>query len=390
MFLQALPIVTFPPGKTSYEGQTRSMRKRARNTSHYTYTSVAVIYCEILPGLQPFAERELSERFGKRIILLANDKPDAIYCEYRGDLRDLLSLRTVVAVYLALQFAIPRPRALLGHEHYHRLLQAIADVHSLHMGNTFSGLRISAAGGDSPVFAALIEQLCRDTGLPYDDENGDLLLRVRPSALNTGGWEVLIRLTPRPLATRPWRVHNMPGALNATIAAAMIKMTNPRPTGRFLNMMCGSGTLLIERLQQGPAAIAVGCDIDATALIGARKNLEAAQVADRALLCAWDATELPFVANSFNVICADLPWGQLVGSHADNAALYPKMLTEAARLATPSALLILLTHEIALFERILPLFADIWEVQDVVRALQGGLHPRVYVMRKLSHAPDRL
>jgi len=357
------------------------MRKRARNTSHREHTPAAIICCEILPGLQPFAARELGERFGKRIILLAQDKPDAIYCEYRGELHDLLALRTVVAAYLALQFAIPRPRGLLGHEHYHRLLQAITDVRSLHADNTFSGLRISAAGSDSSVFAALIDQLCRDTGLSYDEENGDLLLRARPSALTRDGWEVLIRLTPRPLATRPWRVHNMPGALNAAIAAAMIEMTQPRPTDRFLNMMCGSGTLLIERLLRCPATLAVGCDIDANALIGARLNLEAANAADKALLCAWDATQLPFVAGSFNVICADLPWGQLVGTHTDNAALYPKMLTEAARLATPSAHLILLTHEIALFERILPSFADMWEVQDVVKVLQGGLHPRVYVMR---------
>ena len=357
------------------------MRKRAKSTIHDTLMPAAMICCEILPGLQPFAQEELTERFGKRIILLAHDKPDAIYCTYSGDMHDLFALRTVVAIYLVQQFAIPRPRALLGHEHYHRLLQAIADVRSLQANNTFSGLRISAAGSDSSVFATLIEQFCRDTGLPYDDENGDLLLRVRPSALTNGGWEVLIRLTPRPLATRAWRVYNMPGALNATIAAAMIEMTQPHSTDRFLNMMCGSGTLLVERLLRCPATLAVGCDIDAHALVGARQNLETAKVADKALLCAWDATELPFVAGSFNVICADLPWGQLVGTHADNAALYPKMLTEAARLATPPAHLILLTHEIALFERILPSFADVWEVQDVVKVLQGGLHPRVYAMR---------
>lgn len=366
------------------------MSKHARNTIQRVQMPVALICCEILPGLQPFAERELNERLGKRINLLARDRSDAIYCEYRGYLHDLFSLRTVVAASLALQFAIPRPRALLGHEHYHRLLQAIADVRSLHPGNTFSGLRISAAGENSPVFAALIEQLSHDTGLLYDEKNGDLLLRVRPSILTDSGWEVLIRLTPRPLATRPWRVHNMPGALNATIAAAMIEMTNPQPNDRFLNMMCGSGTLLVERLLRYPATLAVGCDIDANTLIGARQNLEAARIADKALLCAWDATELPFVANSFNVICADLPWGQLVGSHADNAALYPKMLTEAARLAIPSAYLILLTHEIALFERILPSFADMWEVQDTIKVVQGGLHPRVYVLRKPPHTATLL
>ena len=73
------------------------------------------------------------------------------------------------------------------------------------------------------------------------------MLRVRKADIRRDGWEVLIRLTPRPLSAREWRVCNMEGALNATIAAAMIEMTDPsarRP--RVFNLMCGSGTLLIE------------------------------------------------------------------------------------------------------------------------------------------------
>ncbi len=58
-----------------------------------------------------------------------------------------------------------------------------------------------------------------------------------------------------------------------------------------------------------------------------------------------DATALQFPANTFNAICTDLPWGQLVGSHQHNADLYPRVLAEAARVAAPRARLVLLTHE---------------------------------------------
>ena len=34
------------------------------------------------------------------------------------------------------------------------------------------------------------------------------------------GWETLVRTTPRPLATRYWRVCNYEAALNATVAHA--------------------------------------------------------------------------------------------------------------------------------------------------------------------------
>ena len=46
------------------------------------------------------------------------------------------------------------------------------------------------------------------------------------------GWEVLVRLTPRPLTARPWRVCNWPGALNAVVAGigSFVKSPNPGHT----------------------------------------------------------------------------------------------------------------------------------------------------------------
>ena len=89
-----------------------------------------------------------------------------------------------------------------------------------------------------------------------------------------------------------------------------------------------------------------------------------------------------FLESSFNVICADLPWGQLIGTHEQNTDIYPRFLQEAARVAMPLAKLIVLTHEITLFERVLQDFSDVWKLEEVVKVFQGGLHPRIYVLRK--------
>ena len=357
------------------------MRKKQAQDCHQPPS--LLLCCDVLPGLKPFACKEVTEHLGKRVVFLPSDDPASIFLRYAGDPRDLFSLRTIVAAYLVQSFPVPRPRALLGHQHYHLLLQKIEEVCRLHPPHTFSGLRINAAGAISPVFSTLKEQLSRDIGLPADEEQGDLLLRVRPASLSVPGWEVLIRLTPRPLSTRTWRVFNMQGAVNATIAAAMIEMTGPRPDDRFLNLMCGSGTLLVERLQKCPAAVAIGCDLDGEALRGAQQNLEQAGVARNVLLCRADATGLPFLSGTFNVLCADVPWGQLTGSHEANRELYPGLLSEAARLAAPGAELILLTHEIKLFETILQAFESIWELQEVVKVVQGGLHPRIYRLQRI-------
>ncbi len=54
-------------------------------------------------------------------------------------------------------------------------------------------------------------------------------------------------------------------------------------------------------------------------------------------------TDLPLSARSVDVITADLPFGQLVGSHDDNLTLYPGLLNEAARLLKQGGRMVLVS-----------------------------------------------
>ncbi len=335
---------------------------------------------EVLPGLKPFAQDELASRFTE-IAILPGDEPDALRFHSDAPPRDLLALRTVVAVYRLLHFDVPRPRALLGHEHLTRLLGAIEEARALAPPRAFRTFRFSAAGHDSAVFARLQDEIGVQTGLAYAPDEADLLLRVRPAA-GRPGWEVLVRLSPRPLSARGWRACDMPGALNATIAAAMVELTRPTLRDRFFNPLCGSGTLLIERLARRPAALALGCDLDEEALACAQENLIAAGFARMVTLKRADATELDAPDASFDAICADLPWGQLSGSPDEIEALYPAALSEWARVAAPGARLVLITHAVSLFESLLDGFSDRWALREVVRVFQGGLHPRIYAFER--------
>ena len=263
-------------------------------------------------------------------------------------------------------FAIPRPKALLGDEHFRILTKAIEQVFSLHPKGTFKSFRISAAGQESSVFQRLIEQLETYLALPYKTD-GDVLLVIRPNF--SGGWEVLIRLTPRPLSARSWRVCNMAGGLNATLASMMNDLARLKPTDRYLNAMCGSGTLLIEVKN---VAQAIGVDINSEALECAKQNLQAAKV--KANLIQTDATQLPFEDASFEVITADLPWGDKVGSSEKNSTLYPAFLTEMAQVGQQNARLVVLTHEIKLFETLLK--TSDWKTLRAVSGLSWGTLPQ--------------
>lgn len=337
-----------------------------------------LIELEVLAGLRPFCERELERRMGAAArVHGGGDTSILIELDYAAGLGRLLELKTVVAAYLVRRFPTPRPRGLLGEEHLRSLLDQIDRVRNLHPPATFESFRFGAAGADSAVFNRLAGELAARTGLEHRAGDGDMLLRFRLAA--GGGWEVLARISPRPLSTRGWRRRDLPGALNATIAASLVELTDPHPEDRFLNLLCGSGTLLIERLLRSPAARALGIDIDSAVLAMTRDNLAGAGL--QAPLVRSDATSLGIADRSFDAIVADLPYGARSGSHAGNPRLYSGLLREAARVSLPGARLAVITHDIRRFETALAA-SPAWRPQTSLRVFQKGLRPTAWLLRR--------
>ena len=214
----------------------------------------------------------------------------------------------------------------------------------------FTALRLEAAGRESPVMRRLAEALAAGVGLPEDAEDGDLRVRVRPDG---GGWVVLVRTTRRPLSTRAWRACDRPGGLNASLAAAVPWLARPARGVAALNAFSGSGTLAIELALADPDARVDGLDVDPEAVACAERNASAAGVEGRVRFAVGDATALGAADGSVRLLLADPPWGDAVGAHAANRALYPAFLAEAARVVAPGGRLALVTHEVALVHDLL-------------------------------------
>ena len=340
---------------------------------------------EVIPGLEQVASAELRSTFHRRVTIAPSMREGLLPILFHGDLSELLELRTALAVYGLRNFPVPRPKALLGHEHFTTLLSMIEAVRDLHPPQTFQTFRISTAGHESAVLLRLREMIMQATGLVYVDQEGDLLIRLRRPLDGSAGWDVLLRLSPRPLSVRSWRVCNLPGALNATVAQAMVYLSRPHADDFVLNLCCGSATLLIERLASGPARIAAGCDIDPVALACARENVsasgyKAAQIYD------WDAGALPAPDRSVDAILVDLPFGHTIGTHTTNLELYPRLLYEAARILVRGGLIVAITEDIRLWERVVVDRADDWSVIAVQRVkipfASGHLHPQISVLRR--------
>ncbi|MCC6179125.1 MAG: RNA methyltransferase [Chloroflexi bacterium] len=301
---------------------------------------------EAVEGLEPFVAAEVAGLTAEGIT-----GPGAVRFEYAGPWRDLLTLRTAVAVHAVVTHGLPRPAALLDDGAFRAIAATVGHVRSLQPAGSYTTLRLSAAGLDSAAFHRFRERLAAETGLrdvSTEGGGGDLLLRFRRGP--DGAFELLVRLSPRPLTARPWRRCNLPGALNAAIASAMAALTAPAADDVFLNLGCGSGTLLVERAALGPAGRLIGCDLDPRALACADENAQAAGLT-AVELHDWDARALPLADSSVSALAVDLPFGQLLGSHTENEALYPALLAEAARVARPGARLAAITQQTRLFER---------------------------------------
>lgn len=356
------------PRPTQRSTRPQSGKPRHQSSDHRTRQPAHEYELEVLGGLEFVAETELDT------VPLARDRRGLRFW-YPGDPERLTRLRSAVAVYRIRVWDVPRPRGLLGNQQFGELTEFLQEVVRVGGHRSF---RLSAAGKESSVMQRLADDLERALNLPYDADEGDLLIRLRPE---TGGpgWEVLARITPRPLSARSWRECNMSGGLNATIAYAAHKLAGQRDNDRIFNPMCGSGTLLIERALMGPYDAMVGVDLSAQAVACARTNIRAAR---RDIEVAQvDALHTGLPARSFDLIIADLPWGDAIGDHQANADLYPRFLEEMHRLTSRQGRLCVLTHEIRLFEHLL-LEHEKWHARELFQVYSGGHHPKAYLLHK--------
>jgi tRNA (guanine6-N2)-methyltransferase len=353
-------------------------------------TPLTYVELETLVGLETFAVDEVSQRLSATLRPLRGGgaaRPGRLAFALRTRtpaLRSLHALRSVVATHVVESFDVPRPRALLGQAHFSRIVDLVASIVSAHPRGTFETLRVSAAGAESSVLTRFKNELSEAFGLSVTNVGGDLLVALRHGV----GWEVLVRTSPRPLSAREWRVCDFPGALNATAAHAMARLSRPVADETFVNVACGSGTLLVERLALGaPPRAALGYDVDEPTLDCARANLDASGYARHVSVERRDARTLPQADGSVRSVVADLPYAMLVGSAEANVELYPALLREAARVLEPGGRLVLVTTQTRLLERVAAALGDVLRVERVVRFSvpreRAAINPRVWVLERL-------
>jgi tRNA (guanine6-N2)-methyltransferase len=295
------------------------------------------------------------------------------------DLDAVRSLRRVVAASTGLTVPARRPRELLETSVQQRTGELLEEIRRQRPRQRFHGLRLEAAGAHTPDMRRLADALAEQAELPVA-EDGDLVVRVRKGAAPVT-WQLLLRTTPRPLATRAWRTVNYPGAVNATVAATVLDLLQVGAEDSLLDMTCGSGTFLVEQLHDVAPARAVGVDLDPAALDAARRHQRAARRKGR---IDWIEGDVRTVAlePGFTRLLTNPPWGTLHGEHESNEELLAELLRRAAELAAVRARLGVLTHEITRMHRVLETSPAGWRPVGEHRFFQKGHHPRLFLLER--------
>lgn len=152
-----------------------------------------------------------------------------------------------------------------------------------------------------------------------------------------------LRLTDNDSRQHDGREVEREAALRPSIAAAMVRLSRPEADDVFLDPMCGSGTILLERAVMGRYELLLGGDSDAGAVAATLANFGPRHQPRR--IERWDARALPLEEASVTQLVCNLPWGRLIGEKAQIPALYRALMAEFSRVVVPGGRLVLLTSE---------------------------------------------
>jgi 23S rRNA G2445 N2-methylase RlmL len=190
-----------------------------------------------------------------------------------------------------------------------------------------------------------------------------------------------LRLSDRTMRHREYQSVHLPASLRPSVAAAMVLLTEPNENDTFLDPMCGSGTLLAERILSGAYRRVLGGDVDGRAVGAARQNLKG--LGARWQVSRWDARKLPLASASVDAVATNPPFGKQIGSPQELGQLYPAFIVEMARVLKPGGRAVILTSQYELLKEAVRHQPDLRIVRGYSVAVLGEWG-RVYLLRKAS------
>lgn len=239
--------------------------------------------------------------------------------------------------------------------------------------------------GSPDIKRAVGAALQRATGAPVSLTAYDAEVRVDVAGLEA---RISLQHTRRPLSMRHPMQYRQRVSLRATVAYAATRLGSyglDAPPARIGDPFCGTGTLLIEAGTMFPEAALVGGDHAGRAAEGARRNLEAMGLGERAAVAELDARELPpvWAPESFDLILTNPPYGRRIGRGIAFERFYGDILAEIRRVLRPGGRAAVLTDRRGPFRRAVHRIGRLGVPHTRVLRT-GSTFPAVVVLEKLG------
>lgn len=296
-----------------------------------------------ITGLRDVVLKEIGKNKDFKIL---KEGSDSVYLDNARDLDKVKGLRSVARAYIVSQDSRYNPRYISNHK---SALGDLIDVVISDNKSKFKTFKITCAGSYSPE-ARSIAKYIQDTYQIIEKEKADLKIHIIKSE---DVWEVGIQVTPRPLSLREYKVENMSGAMDPTIAYAVNSFCALGKAKTYLNVFSGSATLLIEAGQSYPnLEELVGFDNNKRHLSLAIQNIKKAGLIKKIKIKEADIFDKPDFGKS-DAITSDLPFGMSISKDDNLEKLYGSFIKYCEGALNPNGRLVIYTSEHDTLEKVI-------------------------------------
>lgn len=328
-------------------GQNKSCRCLWPNKIKYMSESKLEIKLSYITGLRDIVFSEIAKNPNLMVVREDSDN-DSIYLQFiREALIDAKHLRSIVRAYIVSCNKKYNPSYISNHK---SILKDLMGMVIEDDEKQFKSFKISCSGPDSPEVRDIAKYI-HETYEISEREEADLKIHI---VKHKESWEIGAQVTPRPLSARTYRVVNMSGAMDSTIAYAVNSLCGLEQKTSYLNIFLGSATLLIEAGQCYPnLERLIGFDNDKGRLSLAIQNIKKADLVKKIQIKEADIFDEPNLGK-FDAITADLPFGMSISKGEDLEKLYQHFIEYCENALNEKGKLVVYTSEHKILEEIIP------------------------------------
>ena len=329
-------------------------------------------------GLREVVLNEISRLASLRVI---KEEGDYIYLDFVQNLAAIKRLRSVSRAYIVMQNSKYSPFYIFNHK---SILGNLIEIIINGNKDKFKTFKITCAGSDSPRVRGIAEYIQRMYGL-IEKEESDMKIHIIKKLDEI--WEIGVQITSRPLSSRDYKVKNMSGAMDSTIAYAVNSLCELENVDSYLNIFSGSATLLIEASQCYPnLKQLIGFDNNKKSISLAIQNIKKAGLIKKIQLKERNIFDKPDLGK-FDVITSDLPFGMVISKNEDLENLYQCFIEYCQKTLSPGGKLVVYTSKYEILKKII-LESEFKIVKTLelkfMTSVNAYLRPKIFVCRLKS------